>query len=357
MTLGALVVGVAAADVRARAELVADAGHEQTRPERGQPGPGRSSSTPMRCPRTIGATIAGDADAPPGSSASASPRRRVARLGAVPFVGYDGDASWLGYALIEGRWFAGPGEAVAPTNVFTRRRVSTSATRSTIARDGRTVTVRLVGEIFDSRRGLRRTSSCAAPGRTSHALDPAVEPTAWEMRPAAGVDVAGIDRVASRPHRRPGSRLHPRGRVQRRVVPAVPAVVAPLGIVLVAISLGGVFNTVLLETRQRTREMAVLKAVGMTPAPGRRDGHGLGRARRPRRRAGRRAARPGASEPCSATWARSRPHGDAGSDLRRVPAAGLLVLCLAGLAIGLAGAYLPAQRAARARIAPVLQAE
>ena len=38
-----------------------------------------------------------------------------------------------------------------------------------------------------------------------------------------------------------------------------------MGIVLVAISLGGVFNTVLLETRQRTRELAVLKAVGMTP--------------------------------------------------------------------------------------------
>ena len=34
-----------------------------------------------------------------------------------------------------------------------------------------------------------------------------------------------------------------------------------------------------------------------------------------------------------------------------------VVLGLAGLAIGAAGAYLPAQRAARARIAPVLQAE
>ena len=34
-----------------------------------------------------------------------------------------------------------------------------------------------------------------------------------------------------------------------------------------------------------------------------------------------------------------------------------IVLSLAGLAIALAGAYLPAQRAARAAIAPVLQAE
>jgi putative ABC transport system permease protein len=35
--------------------------------------------------------------------------------------------------------------------------------------------------------------------------------------------------------------------------------------VLVSISFGGVFNTVLLETRQRAREMAVLKAIGMAP--------------------------------------------------------------------------------------------
>ncbi len=38
--------------------------------------------------------------------------------GAIPFVGYRGDASWIGYELIRGRWFAGPGEAVAPTNFF-----------------------------------------------------------------------------------------------------------------------------------------------------------------------------------------------------------------------------------------------
>ena len=43
------------------------------------------------------------------------------------------------------------------------------------------------------------------------------------------------------------------------------SVITFMGIVLVVISLGGVFDTVLLETRQRTREMAVLKALGMAP--------------------------------------------------------------------------------------------
>ena len=59
------------------------------------------------------------------------------------------------------------------------------------------------------------------------------------------------------------------------------SVITFMGIVLVVISLGGVFDTVLLETRQRTREMAVLKALGMAPRQVDRDGHRVGRSRSP----------------------------------------------------------------------------
>ena len=123
-------------------------------------------------------------------------------------------------------------------------------------------------------------------------------------------------------------------------------------------SLGGVFNTVLLETRQRTREMAVLKAIGLTPAPGGGDGIatvipvglvagiigvpiGLARAARVLGYMGEVAAKtriPTRCTTCSRSWCWS--------------ASG----CSAS-AIGALGAYLPAQRAARASIAPVLQAE
>ena len=41
--------------------------------------------------------------------------------------------------------------------------------------------------------------------------------------------------------------------------------VATLGLTLVVISLGGVANTVLLETHRRTRELALLKALGLEP--------------------------------------------------------------------------------------------
>jgi putative ABC transport system permease protein len=131
-----------------------------------------------------------------------------------------------------------------------------------------------------------------------------------------------------------------------------------MGIVLVAMSLGGVFNTVLLETRQRTREMAVLKAVGLTPGqvvlmvvssvvP-----VGL--------LAGLLGVPPGLAfqravlSHLGATAARTRlPE----STFDEVAPIFVVVLALAGLAIAAAGAYLPAQRAARSRIAPVLQTE
>ena len=42
-------------------------------------------------------------------------------------------------------------------------------------------------------------------------------------------------------------------------------VIASLGAILVLVSLGGVANTVLLEARERLRETAILRALGMTP--------------------------------------------------------------------------------------------
>ena len=130
------------------------------------------------------------------------------------------------------------------------------------------------------------------------------------------------------------------------------------GIVLTVMSLGGVFNTVLLETRQRTRELAVLKTLGLTP-------NGVvtmvvssvvplallaGVVGVPFGLLAQRAVLTYMGEIAAKT--RIPP-----ADFDVLPAFALLALALTGLAIGAAGALLPARRAARARIAPVLQAE
>jgi putative ABC transport system permease protein len=136
------------------------------------------------------------------------------------------------------------------------------------------------------------------------------------------------------------------------------SVISFMGVVLVTISVAGVFNTVLLETRQRTRELAVLKAIGMTPAQvvrmvmasivpvGLLAGFigvpiGLLAQRLVLGYMGQVAAKTAIPPAVFDVF----------------PAVLLLGLALSGLAIGAAGAFLPAQRAARARIAPVLQAE
>ena len=129
-------------------------------------------------------------------------------------------------------------------------------------------------------------------------------------------------------------------------------------LVLVVISLGGVFDTVLLETRQRTREMAVLKALGLTPR------QVIAMVVASVVPAGLVAGLLGV--PLGIVFQRAAPrvHGPGGGadpgpreHVRCLRPAGDRGLALAGLAIAVIGAYLPAQRAARARIAPVLQAE
>ena len=123
-------------------------------------------------------------------------------------------------------------------------------------------------------------------------------------------------------------------------------------------SIGGVFNTVLLETRQRTREVAVLKAVGLTPAqvvamviatvvP---VGLVAGLVGVPIGLAGPALVLAYMGEVAAKTRIPDQVY-----DV--FPLVLLVGLGLLGLVIGAAGAYLPAQRAARASIAPVLQAE
>ena len=128
------------------------------------------------------------------------------------------------------------------------------------------------------------------------------------------------------------------------------SVISSLGLVLIVISLGGVFNTVLLETRQRVRETAVLKTIGMTHrqvvamviasiAPiGVVAGLlgvplGLAFQRIVLRLMGEAASNTGVPE----------------SAFDVFPVLALVALGLAGLAIGALGAWVPAQRAARAR--------
>jgi len=357
MTLGALVVGVAAVTFSlgmnvSLLRIMDQLQRNQASPVRAESG---GQGGPVD-PAAISATIAGLPDT--GRSVGLGQVDvTVPGAGDVPLVGYDGDASWIGYALIHGRWLSGPGEVVATTNVFRTTGAHLGDTIQ-IGAAGRSIPVVLVGEVFDL--GKESPDNLVLRGSWADVLR--LVPTAsidrWEMQPRSGVSAhdyrsAVMDATG---------RSLPVYTVSDSSSDAgfllFLSVVTVLGIVLVVMSIGGVFNTVLLETRHRTRELAILKAIGLTPrstitmieatvlpvaiaagligVP-----LGLGLQRVVLGYMGETAARTAVPEVSLDVFG---------------PVA-LVGLALSGLAIAGIGALLPAQRAARARIAPVLQAE
>jgi len=275
----------------------------------------------------------------------------------VPFVGYRGDAGWLGNALIEGRWFTGPGEAVAPTHLFTQTGLHIGDT-VTVQAGGRSITVTLVGEIFDTPRESDDSLVLRGTWADLATLDPAARPDRWEAQPVAGADIQAY-RTSLQDAIGLGAQAFVEGdSSDDGSFLLFLSVVGLMGVVLVAMSIGGVFNTVLLETRQRTREVAVLKAIGLTPvqvvtmviATVVPVGLLAGLIGVPIGLAAQRLVLGYMREVAAKTRIPAEVY-----DV--FPLVLLVGLGLLGLAIGAIGAYLPAQRAARASIAPVLQAE
>jgi putative ABC transport system permease protein len=341
-----------------RVELVSpDAGRKGGGPVSvAPPGAGGETTPPGADPSDVTTAIAADTDTA-HSVAIGETDVSVAGLPALPFVGYDGESSWLGYALIEGRWFTGPGEAVAPTNFFTVSGLHVGDT-VTVTAGGRSVAVKLVGEILDTPRESDVSLVLRGDWTDLASLAPAIRPDRWEVRPKSGVD-AGDYHSALQEAIGPGAYVS----VQRDSTSDVSfvlflSVVALMGAVLVAMSIGGVFNTVLLETRQRAREMAVLKAIGLTPAQvvttviativpvglvAGAIGVPIGL-----------IAQHVVLDYMGQVAAKTRVPGEV---FDVFPPMLLLGLGLLGLVIGALGAFVPAQRAARSRIAPILQAE
>ena len=135
------------------------------------------------------------------------------------------------------------------------------------------------------------------------------------------------------------------------------SVMLVLAAVLALIAAAGVFNTLLLNTRERARDTAVLKALGMTPfqvlAMVAAGAVVLG------------VAGGLLGIPAGVGVHRAMMQGFAnllGSDMpesvfRVFSAPGLLLLALAGVAVALLGSLLPARWAARTRVAEVLHSE
>jgi putative ABC transport system permease protein len=171
-----------------------------------------------------------------------------------------GDSSHLGYMVIAGRWFKGPGEVLAPKGLLQDAHLNVGDS-FTGTLNGNAVQLRVVGEIYDiSNLGhglfmdyatLPANAPNSTPGRYFITLLPGANVNAYVQRVAA----AQPDLIDVRPS--DNSIIGP--------VKIIDSVLLIIAAVLVLIGIGGVFNMLLLNTRERIQDTATLKAVGMSP--------------------------------------------------------------------------------------------
>lgn len=279
----------------------------------------------------------------------------------ITYYAYRGPSSWTGYALISGRWFSRPGEVVAPTKLMTQAHLHLGQ-KFTAVMHGKLVRLRLVGEILDQADGdllLRGTFA------TLHASDPTAQPYSYEVQLKPGVSAQAFAGSLLQQLRQTAGNgpiplsvniAHQESTDSTVVV--LNGVIAGLALVLISIAVAGVFNTIVLSTREKARDIAILKVVGMGPrqvvgmviaavvflgfiAGGL--GTPLGLLLHARIIMVMAQAALGSNVPPSF--------------LDPIAHAELPLLALAGVVIAAIGAWIPAQWAASSRVTEVLQAE
>lgn len=257
VTLVAIVVGVAgvvfAAGLTSSLELVKDA----------VAGPANAQVIGRVTPDVDAAQAASTLRAQPGVT-HVSAAREI--NGGVPGVSgttrvdaWDSDASWAGYHLVAGRWINGPDEVVVPSELQRTTGLHTGD-RLTLRIGHSTLHPTIVGVIFDPNNtstvhvDARSVSGITAGGPVFTIVDIGVAP---------GADAQSIANAAGQ---MPGVDARVRGQNEDDTAFAIiDSVLISLTAVVTAVAVLGVFNTVVLSTRERQRHLAILKAVGMEP--------------------------------------------------------------------------------------------
>jgi putative ABC transport system permease protein len=163
------------------------------------------------------------------------------------------------YQIISGHWYTGPDQVLVPTGFLQSTGTSVGDTITLVDSAGERVPVTIVGEVlYLSNTGMDVIADAST--------FPGTEPTHLAVTLKPGTDEIAYTQNLS-------TALNPLGAVafgnpQRETNPTILAMDS-LAFVLTLLVVGvaglGVFNTVMLEVRDRTRELGIYKAVGMTP--------------------------------------------------------------------------------------------
>ncbi|GAV41724.1 ABC transporter permease [Streptomyces acidiscabies] len=182
--------------------------------------------------------------------------------GSTRVTSFTGDASWAGYAMVSGRWLKEPGEAVVPTGFLT---ATGQHVGDVITLNGRRapVMVRIVGEVLDPRYDGMQVLTDAA---TLKSAEPGLIPTGHHIAVKPGTDAGSYTAALNKELRPLGLTADVGGSEgSSEMIVTLNSLSALLTLMLVAVAALGVLNGVLLDTRERVRELGIHKALGMTP--------------------------------------------------------------------------------------------
>ncbi|MFA1545016.1 ABC transporter permease [Actinomadura chokoriensis] len=201
--------------------------------------------------------------AQPGTAHVMSFRSLPVRISGLPSglsaETYSGDyRPFLGDNLVRGRWFAGRGELVV-TEAFLRRNSLDVGATLTLQTDGGQATVRIVGAFAHSDTTRLMLDAASLPSSAggldqrpfSVIVKPGTDPAAYAGRINASAASSGLFAEATEPDLSNG---------------AVFGGLSALFSLIICTAAGlGVLNSVLLSARERSRDLGVLKAIGMAP--------------------------------------------------------------------------------------------
>lgn len=178
--------------------------------------------------------------------------------GTVRTTLYQGDSTRGAHAMISGHWLTGAGQVVVPGQFLETTGTEVGDTvRVTVGKE--TATLRIVGQGFDTSDDVLEIQADLAdfpatrPQEFLVDVKPGVSAVTYAEKLAAAVEPLGADARANSPSERDNFTL------------VLNTMAALLTLMLVSVAGLGVLNSVVLDTRERVHDLGVCKALGMSP--------------------------------------------------------------------------------------------
>lgn len=247
--LGSSLVRIQTAVVQNSADVVVEVPPDETDTAGATPGPD---------PAAVLATIAAQKGTRASYGLAQTPAAVAGVTDPVSVNAFTGDPTWDGFEMVSGRWFTGPGEAVAG-EAFLRATGATVGDTVIVQADGTPVRLRIVGEVFDT-----GTAVFTGADTIASAL-PLLRPHEYRVALTDGTDPGGYAQRLTSALRPEGLTASPNQTQTDPLLVVVQSLTATLTLLLVAVAALGVFNILVLDLRDRVHDLAVHKALGMTP--------------------------------------------------------------------------------------------